>query len=335
MPDISFSPSISPSLSPSRSPSMSPSASPSVSPSISPSISRSVSRSVSPSSSVSPSVSPSMSPSGSPSLSPSRVSPASYSPSHSPSMSPSGSPSLSPSMSPSGSPSMSPSHSPSMSPSHSPSVSPSLSPSHSPSVSPSASPSVSPSLSPSVSPSAGTAVMKVSLGRRHIVIVPGGPGSTNFDITLVQSWNIPLNTVTGTFAVGDAVWQAGSLAGGTVFAFDKEHKTVTLVDMYGIFDTTNTVTSSSGGTGIPDTVHYAFPRGIRLSAISFRGAQNDILIVRDTNGIGKPIFDRKDTTGGGVHENVGGDSMRTKPYIPWSECTFGTPASAWIRLEFD
>ena len=178
--------------------------------------------------------------------------------------------------------------------------------------------------------------MAVSLGRRHIVITPGGPGSTDFDIALVQSWNIPLNTVTGTFVVGEPVLQATSGAMGMVFAYDLMHKQVTLVDMVGTFDATHVITGGfSGATGIPDTVHYAFPNGIRLSAISFRGAQNDILIIRHTNGIGKPIFSRKDTTGAGIHESVGGDSIRTKPYISWSECTFGSPAAAWIRLEFD
>lgn len=122
-----------------------------------------------------------------------------------------------------------------------------------------------------------------------------------------------------------------------VFAVDLDNgKTITLVDMVGVFDASNTITGQlSSATGIPDTVHYAFPNGIRLSAISFRGAANDILIVRDTNPYGKPIFSRKDTTGSGIHESVGGDSIRVKPYINWAECTFSAVASSWIRLEYD
>lgn len=176
--------------------------------------------------------------------------------------------------------------------------------------------------------------MKISLGRRHIVIVPGSTSATNFDITKVQSWNIPLGTVTGTFTVGENVHQASSGADGTVFAWEPQHTTLTLVEMSGTFDETNTITGSqSGATGIPDTVHYAFPNGIRLSKVTFRGAQNDILIVRDTNNYGQPIFDRKDTTGGGVHEDVEGNRFRQKVYINWAECTLTAPA--WVRLEYD
>lgn len=175
----------------------------------------------------------------------------------------------------------------------------------------------------------------ITIGHREVVIVPDG--STNFDITTIQNSKLPMGTVTGDFTVGETVTQAGSSATGVVYAWDAVAKTLHLVSMTGTFNITGQVTGgSSGATGTPKEVMTAFPNGLRLSAIDFRpSANNDKLVVRQKTAYGATLFSRIDTTGGGIHQAVGGRSLRTKPYIVASECTFSTPGSTMIRLEFD
>lgn len=171
---------------------------------------------------------------------------------------------------------------------------------------------------------------------REVVIVPGT--AENFDITTVQSGRIPLTSVTGTFTTGETVVQAVSGAQGVVYYYHADSKRLSLVEMSGTFDATNVITgNSSHATGTPTEVFYAFPNGIRLSAIDWKtSAQGDQLIVRHNNAAGPQIFNRRETTGaGGIHQAVGGRSLRVKPYISRAECVFDVSANVVIRLEYD
>jgi hypothetical protein len=166
---------------------------------------------------------------------------------------------------------------------------------------------------------------------------PGKIG-TDFDITRMQSGRFPVNTAVGTFVVGETATQATSGATGIVYRWDAARKFLYLVRTTGTFDATHTITGgTSGATCIPNEVGYAFPQGIRLSAVDFSPSQDgDTLIVREVNSAGPIVYPRRtDTTGGGIHKAVGGRSLRVKPYIVTAEQSWGYPAGVKIVLEFD
>lgn len=175
--------------------------------------------------------------------------------------------------------------------------------------------------------------LDITLGRRTVTIVPDGVA--DFDITTIQSWALPMNTVVGNFTVGESVSQAGSGATGVVYAW--KNQTLYLTNMVRTFDATNTVTGgSSGATGIPTEVHAAFPNGIRHSATDFIGSSlTDVLVIRDRSATGPIIYDRRDVGGGGLHQAKGGRSLKCKPFIAAADCQFQTPANARIILEYD
>ena len=177
--------------------------------------------------------------------------------------------------------------------------------------------------------------MAITLGHREIVITPGT--GEDFDITTIQSSRIPLGSVAGVFQFGETVTQAVTGASGMVYSYHRNTATIRLVEMVGTFDAVNVITGSgSFATGIPKFVYAAFPNGIRLSAVDFIGSSpNDRLIIRNSSAIGWVLFDRKDASGGGVHQAVGGRSIRQKPYIAISQCTLSNPYLCRIRLEYD
>ncbi len=175
----------------------------------------------------------------------------------------------------------------------------------------------------------------IQFGRRVLNIIPDG--SANFDIQTCQSGRLPLNTVVGTFTVGETVTQATSGATGIVGAWDDRNKVMTLSQATGTFDVTHVVTGgTSAAHGIPSEVSYAFPNGLRLSAVDFKPSQaTDTLVIRENSATGSFIYARGDSTGAGVHKTTGGRSLRVKPYILASENTWHTPANVIISLEFD
>ncbi len=175
----------------------------------------------------------------------------------------------------------------------------------------------------------------VQFGRRVLNIIPDG--SADFNIQTCQSNRLPLNTVVGTFTVGETVTQAVSGATGIVGAWDSRNRVLTLNQATGTFDTTNVVTGgTSTAHGIPSEVSYAFPNGLRLSAVDFKPSQaTDTLVIRENSATGTFIYARRDATGGGIHKTTGGRSLRVKPYIKASEQVWGTPANVIISLEYD
>jgi hypothetical protein len=87
-----------------------------------------------------------------------------------------------------------------------------------------------------------------------------------------------------------------------------------------------------GGRTNFDLADY-FPNGIFLTHIALKSsAANDILQVRDQTSTGAILCYIKDTTGGGVEREFNG--TKRFPYIVYSECTFTTPASAVVIIEF-
>lgn len=175
----------------------------------------------------------------------------------------------------------------------------------------------------------------ISLGRRTVTIVPDG--STNFDITTIQSNMFRMLSQSGAFAVGEAVTQAGSGATGVVRRWDPVSQLLYLDSMTGTFDATNVVTGAiSAAHGIPFSVQAAFPNGIRLSDVRFGSSgANDKLIIRDRIATGPIIYSVLDTSGGGKHQGVGGRSWKTKPFILASEQVYSDVSKALIILEYD
>jgi hypothetical protein len=175
----------------------------------------------------------------------------------------------------------------------------------------------------------------ISIGTRTITIVPDG--STNFDIATLQSNIFPLNTIVGNFTAGESVIQATSSATGVVVRWDAVNGVLWLTQMTGTFDATHVITgASSAAHGIPNEVKYAFPDGIRLSAVDFYpSVSNDTLIIRERAATGSIIYERKDVGGGGIHKATGGRSLKVKPFILYTEQVFSTPSGAKIILEFD
>lgn len=173
----------------------------------------------------------------------------------------------------------------------------------------------------------------ISFGRRTITVIPDG--TADFDIATVQARAFPLGTITGNFTIGESVSQATSGATGVVQ--DWKNKTLYLNNMVGTFNATNVITGgSSGATGTPKYVGIAFPMGIRLSAIDFYGpSTSDHLVVRDRVITGPIIFERKDVGGGGLHKATGGRSLKVRPVIDASECSFATAANTRIIFEYD
>ena len=173
----------------------------------------------------------------------------------------------------------------------------------------------------------------IQYGRRVVNMI--SDGSSSFDITTVQGNALPMNTVAGKFTVGETVTQATSAATGIVSKWSRN--VLVLSTMTGTFDITHTVTGgSSGATGIPNEVGYAFPNGIRLSAIDFKpSGALDTLLVREKNTVGPYIMVRGDTTGSGIHKSTGGRSLRVKPYILYSDQSWATPANVLVSFEYD
>lgn len=177
----------------------------------------------------------------------------------------------------------------------------------------------------------------IQFGRRVLNVIPAASSAADFDIQTCQSNRLPLNTVVGNFTVGETVTQATSSATGIVGAWDAVNRVLTLSQATGTFDTTHVATGgTSSAHGIPSAVNYAFPNGIRLSAVDFKGSQaTDTLVMRENSATGAIIYARGDSTGAGLHKSTGGRSLRVKPYILVSEQTWGTPANVVISLEFD
>lgn len=81
---------------------------------------------------------------------------------------------------------------------------------------------------------------------------------------------------------------------------------------------------------------YIAPWPMRLSAIDFHpSAVNDRLVVREESGSGPVIYKRTDTTGGGIHQSVGGDYLSRRIYIKSADLTLSNPANALVILEFN
>ncbi len=173
----------------------------------------------------------------------------------------------------------------------------------------------------------------IQYGRRVLNIIPDG--ATDFDIQTCQSNRLPLNTVVGTFTVGETVTQATSGATGIVGTWDSVNKVLILTQATGTFDITHVVTGgSSAAHGIPSEVGFAFPNGLRVSTVDFKPSQaTDTLVVREDSATGTIIYARGDATGGGIHKPVA-VPLRVKPYIKASEQVWGTPANVIIFLEF-
>jgi len=91
----------------------------------------------------------------------------------------------------------------------------------------------------------------------------------------------------------------------------------TIVDrnfIYVIFDGTSSWSILTDGK---------MPNGCSLWTIAIKpNAANDNAIVRNLNATGIPIFDFKDTTGGGILDNYGG--VPAKPYVVGTEVTAGS-----------
>ena len=174
----------------------------------------------------------------------------------------------------------------------------------------------------------------ITIGARTIAIVPDGV--TDFDITTIQTDRFPLDSVTGNFTVGETVVQATSGAMGVVARWDKTQLNLYLWSMTGTFDATHALTgASSGAIGTPIEVSYAFPGGIRLTGVAFKGGVGDHLVVRNRAATGEPLFNRVDHHGSGVTESMSGHALRCKPFIAATECSFGDATQASISLEYD
>jgi hypothetical protein len=167
----------------------------------------------------------------------------------------------------------------------------------------------------------------------YVAATDPGLIGTDFDIARMQSGRLSVGTVVGAFTVGETVTQATSGATGIVFAWKADRTILSLVSVVGTFDATHTVTGgTSGATAIPSIVEYAFPNGIRLASIGFKGATGDHLVVRNDRSAGNRVFDLMDQYGSGIIENVGGDPLRMKPYIMASDCGFADITKAFITL---
>ena len=161
---------------------------------------------------------------------------------------------------------------------------------------------------------------------------------SDIDLTRMQSGRLVLNTLVGTFVVGETVTQATSLATGVVYRYDPSVPWLILVKTCGTFDATHTITGgTSGATGIPNEVMYSFPNGMRLSAVDFAPSEaGDTLLIREGNATGPLAFPRRrDVSNAGIHKAVGGRSLRVKPYILAADQEWGVPANVRIVLEFD
>jgi hypothetical protein len=164
---------------------------------------------------------------------------------------------------------------------------------------------------------------------------PGLIGS-DFDVCRVQSGQLELGSVVGTFVAGETVTQATSGATGVVFSWQPYR--LNLVRTLGTFDATHTITgATSSATGIPNRVDWAYPDGIRLHSIDMGSSQTgDTLIVRDRTASGAIAFPRHlESDDTGYPRSVSGFATRVKPYIKASEQSWGVPANVQIVLEFD
>lgn len=75
---------------------------------------------------------------------------------------------------------------------------------------------------------------------------------------------------------------------------------------------------------------------LRLSSVEFfPSATNDLLVIRDESSTGPITYKRRDTSGGGVHQSTGGESMGRQPYIKAADLVLATPSQALVLLEFD
>lgn len=177
----------------------------------------------------------------------------------------------------------------------------------------------------------------ISISRRGITIVPDG--STDFNIATMQPAGFALGTLvkgTAWFVVGETVTQATSSATGVVVAFEIASGNIWLDQMTGAFDTTHVVTGGTGAShGIPQVLSPPYPNGIRLSAVRLKGSAGDLLVVRENSATGPVVFAFTDKDGKGEKQAVGGRSLRMSPFINHSDCSFGSPASTEIFLEFD
>jgi hypothetical protein len=75
--------------------------------------------------------------------------------------------------------------------------------------------------------------------------------------------------------------------------------------------------------------------GVMLETVGFLpSAANDILRVCHATAAGIEIMPPIKSVTGGTLEKVFYDDRRYKPYIDYSDCTFGTPANVIIVIKF-
>jgi hypothetical protein len=176
----------------------------------------------------------------------------------------------------------------------------------------------------------------IMYGKRTVTLIPDG--SANFDITAIQAPVLELNTVVGTFTVGETVTQATSGATGVVRKWDPVALKLHLTQMTGTFDITHVVTGgSSTAHGIPTAVPVAFLNGLRLSAVRFTPSMgNDTLIVRGRGlATGPVMLSLIAVAGADEDKMVALRSVREKPYILASEQSWNTPANVRVMFEYD
>ena len=83
-----------------------------------------------------------------------------------------------------------------------------------------------------------------------------------------------------------------------------------------------------GSTNDLDFASY-FPNGIRMAGIGFvASADSDILVLKERSDTGKTIAY---ITGTG--EVLWSAPVHAKPYLDYSACTFGTPASCKVIIQ--
>jgi hypothetical protein len=164
----------------------------------------------------------------------------------------------------------------------------------------------------------------------------GGLIGSDFDVCRVQSGQLELGSVVGTFVAGETVTQATSGATGVVFSWQPYR--LNLVRTLGTFDATHTITgATSSATGVPRRVDWAYPDGIRLHAVDMGSSQaGDNLIIRDRTADGGIVFARHlEADDTGFPRMVSGFATRVKPYIKASEQNWGSPTNVQIVLEVD
>lgn len=155
---------------------------------------------------------------------------------------------------------------------------------------------------------------------------------SDFDIKRMQSGQLELGTVAGTFVAGETVTQATSGASGVVYSWQPNR--LNLVSVLGRFDDSHTITgATSSATGIPNRVDWAYPNGLRhLDSVDMGASQvGDTLMIRDKAAYGPVVFARHaDTDDSGYPRRL---NCRL-PYIKSSDNNWGVPANVQIIMEF-